>query len=81
MPNSNGWKVEIDGESVPVKKLGGFIGGNVEQGHHDVELHYIPKGFYIGLVISITSVFILGVVSFLDLGRKKILKLKWDKGV
>ncbi|MEH7010045.1 YfhO family protein [Neobacillus niacini] len=81
IPFDNGWRVEIDGESVPVSKLGGFIGVNVEHGQHIVELHYKPKGFNLGVVISIFSLFTFGLLSFLDLVKKKTLKIKWDKGI
>lgn len=81
IPYDPGWSAEIDGESVPVNKLGGFIGVNVEQGQHVVELHYKPKGFNLGLILSIFGLVTLGLLSFHDLRKKKSLKIKWSKGI
>lgn len=81
IPFDPGWSAEIDGDSVPVNKLGGFIGVNVEQGQHVVELQYKPKGLNLGLIISLFSLFTLGLLSFLDLRKNKALKIKWGKGI
>ncbi len=81
IPYDPGWSAKVDGESVPVKKLGGFIGVDVEQGQHVVELHFKPEGYNLGLILSIFSLVTLGVLSFLELRKQKSLKMKWDKGI
>jgi uncharacterized membrane protein YfhO len=81
IPYDPGWSAEIDEEFVPVIKIGGFIGINIEQGQHVVELNYKPKGFNLGLLISLFSLFTLGILSFLDLRKKKSLRIKWDKDI
>jgi hypothetical protein len=60
-----GWKIRIDeGDTKnPVLTDGNFMGISVPAGKHRLELFYFPGSFYIGLMISIISVVLVG---FLD---------------
>ena len=59
-----GWKIRIDGgESIPpVLTDGNFMGISVPAGKHRVELFYFPVVFYIGLVGSVVSLVLLGLL-------------------
>lgn len=69
IPYDPGWKVKVDGKQAPVVKMGGFIGVNVAEGLHEVELNFIPRGFVIGSILTIAAV--LGLLArFIFTNRK-----------
>ncbi len=61
IPYEKGWKGYVDGQEVEIKPcleetfisidLSGF-----EDGEHNIELHFIPPGIKLGLIISIISI-------------------------
>lgn len=56
IPYEEDWNITLDGESVkPQKAMGALLMVPMTSGSHHLELHYIPQGFYLGLVISIIS--------------------------
>lgn len=56
IPYSKGWKVKIDGETVPTFKLQNtFVGADITNGTHTVTMKFTPPGLYVGLIISIFS--------------------------
>ena len=75
IPYDKGWSAKVDGKTVPVMKLGGFIGVDLKKGTHDVELQFIPRGFMAGSVISIISLVGL-LAAFVLAKRKKIIREK-----
>ncbi|KIO67658.1 hypothetical protein B4065_1860 [Caldibacillus thermoamylovorans] len=58
IPYDEGWSAKIDGKETKITKLGGFIGLDNDKGEHNVTLSYLPKGFLIGCIISLTSLVI-----------------------
>ena len=69
IPYDEGWRAEVDGENVPITKLGGFIGVHLDEGSHQVTLSFMPKGFMVGCIISISSLIGLFIIMFVK--RKK----------
>ncbi|WP_318507047.1 YfhO family protein [Bacillus sp. T3] len=59
IPYDRGWKATLDGEPVKVEKLGGFIGFDIQQGTHSIELKYLPPGFILGCIVTIGCSIIL----------------------
>jgi uncharacterized membrane protein YfhO len=60
IPHDEGWKVEIDGSVVPVKKVfDAFLGVPISEGDHSVVLKYTPPGFNEGVGISLISILLL----------------------
>ena len=59
-PYDNAWRVYVDGQEVENKKvMNGLLAVDAGTGEHDIELRYVPKGFIIGLPVSITGFVIL----------------------
>lgn len=53
-PYEKEWKVFIDGTRVKTKSsAGGLLAADINKGKHEIELSYIPKGFILGLPVSI----------------------------
>ncbi|MFF2480863.1 YfhO family protein [Paenibacillus sp. NPDC058071] len=53
VPYDRGWKAWIDETPTQVKNINmGFIGLEVAPGKHNVELRYVPPGFYVGLWVT-----------------------------
>ena len=80
--NSGGWKIYIDGKRVDkIHKTNiGFIGIDITEGSHDVELQYRPVGFLLGMTLSVLGVIVtVGVeIANRKVGRKKRWK-DWKK--
>lgn len=61
IPYDEGWSLTVDGETAQTRKvLGAFLGAEVSGGYHSVTLSYAPKGWRLGLCLSLVS---LGVVT------------------
>lgn len=60
IPNDEGWVARVDGKIVPINTaMGIFMGIEVPQGLHQVELSYQLPGLNIGLLLTFISVFVL----------------------
>ena len=60
IPYDRGWHLFVDGQSTPTKEvIGGFLGADLKEGKHEIELIYKPVGFKFGMFISIISVLCL----------------------
>ncbi|MBO4864478.1 MAG: YfhO family protein [Eubacterium sp.] len=60
IPYDKNWTIYVDNKKVPAIKIADtFIGVSLDQGDHNIEFRYIPIEFYIGLVISLISLFLL----------------------
>jgi hypothetical protein len=56
------WRATDDGNPVQVRRVNhAQIGISVEPGHHDLRIWYFPWDFYLGCVISCSTIVILGV--------------------
>lgn len=57
IPYDEGWNILVDDEEINYYDVnGGFIGFNVLEGNHKVQMSFIPKGFKAGLLISILGI-------------------------
>lgn len=53
IPYENGWTVLINGEETePVLFGDAFIAFDLEPGEYRIEMHYVPEGKWIGLIVS-----------------------------
>lgn len=71
VPYDEGWKVLVDGKETPYEKVcGSFIAIPLTEGHHTIEMTYMPKGLVLGIFISVMSciIFVVIVVA----GNRKI---------
>lgn len=56
IPYEKGWNIKLDGKKVEGYPVGEMLMGiDITEGHHTIEMVFIPQGFYIGLFISILS--------------------------
>jgi uncharacterized membrane protein YfhO len=69
IPYDNGWRITVDGKSERIKRLGGFIGVNLDKGEHIISLSYLPAGFKAGCIIS--SISLLFLLCYILLALKK----------
>ncbi len=69
IPYEDGFTVKVNGEKVKYEQvLSDFISFDVAEGENDIEITFMPKGFYIGLVLTV-----IGIAAFVlyILKRKK----------
>lgn len=72
IPYSEGWKVTVDGKSVPTAPVwDAFLSFEVEKGEHTIEMSYRTKGFLIGSLISISSILALAAMAYVNSGNSK----------
>lgn len=63
VPWDKGWNIKVDGQTVkPLKIMGAFIGIPLSQGEYEISMKFIPKGFKIGMFISMISIILFVVV-------------------
>ena len=75
IPYDEAWRVVVDGQDMETKQLFGlFLAVDLEPGEHEVTLKYIPKGWYLGLGITIVSLF---VTVYLYIVNQKSYKWKY----
>lgn len=57
IPCDKGWTIKVDGKKVNnLEIFNSLIGLELEPGYHTIEFSYVPRGLYIGVIISILSV-------------------------
>lgn len=74
IPYDEGWQLEVDGQSyrtIPV--YGGFLGAELSPGQHKINFKYIPKGFKVGCILTLSTLLII-ILS-------KIIKIKFSKAI
>jgi len=97
IPYTEDWSLYVDGKETEIRPmLGGdyyvngnyrstyaapYIGAYLTEGTHSVELRYTPKGFYPGLIISLTclvTLIVLGIIfrKGMPTFRSKVRKVK-----
>lgn len=53
IPYDEGWTLYVDGQEIEYYNVsGGFIGFKIEEGKHQMQMTFIPKGFKIGIIMS-----------------------------
>ena len=60
LPYDDGFTIFVDGVKVEKEKVFDFLlGFKIEKGYHVIELSYIPKGFKLGLLLSVAGLITL----------------------
>lgn len=60
VPYEEGWTVQIDGENAEPEQFGdALMAFDLEAGEHTIQMHYVPEGRNIGILVSAGSVLIL----------------------
>ncbi|MDR1793981.1 MAG: YfhO family protein [Erysipelotrichaceae bacterium] len=63
LPYDAGWQVTINGTSVKTYQVsGGMLGFGVFAGDNQIEMHYVPQGFYTGVWLSLAGVCLFVIV-------------------
>lgn len=77
IPYDEGWSAKIDGKETKITKSGGFIGLDNDKGEHNVTLSYLPKGFLIGCIISLTSL-VISILLIVFRKNQVIIRKSYD---
>ena len=67
IPYDKGWNVKVDGKKAEVLDVQNFVVLPVESGTHEIELKFIPRGLYLGMIMTLVSFLALIIISY---GRK-----------
>jgi uncharacterized membrane protein YfhO len=71
IPYDSGWSAVVDGKKGKIEKIGGFLGIDLEKGNHKIDLHYVPPGFHVGLIISLCSLLLFIVLILMNFRKKR----------
>ena len=72
IPYDKDWQAEVNGKKVtPKASQLGLIELPLQTGKNDIELHYVPKAFYMGCVLSLVGVIIEIVISIIGYRKNK----------
>lgn len=67
IPYDLGWTAEVNGEKIGVEKIfGNFISIPLNEGLNDIKLTFIPRGFKIGVCISIITILSTIIITLLN---------------
>lgn len=73
IPYESGWKVKVDGKTVPIKPIqDALISIDLDAGQHEITFSYVPAGFIPGLFLSLVCLGLLVAVSVLQWKKKKV---------
>lgn len=74
LPYDEGFTVLVDGQKVETKKVLDFmLGFDITKGIHDIKISYMPKGFILGIILSLLGITILVTLYALD--KNKLIKI------
>lgn len=76
IPFDKGWQLKVNNKKETIVNKNGFIGINLNSGDYQIKLVYIPKGFYLGLIISTSTLIlfsILNIMKYKKVNRKDTL--------
>ncbi|MCR5355997.1 MAG: YfhO family protein [Lachnospiraceae bacterium] len=60
IPYDKCWTIKIDGRKAVTKKAMGMIMGiEVPGGNHSIEMKYVPRGTFIGIIVSLAGIILL----------------------
>lgn len=60
IPFENSWKVTVDGKRAEIIPAAGtLLSVELSKGKHTIEIKYIPKGFYMGIFITLISIILI----------------------
>ena len=69
LPYDEGWNIKVNGKEISYYECnGGMIGFNVESGDNHIEMEFIPKGFYLGSIMSCVG--LISLVVLILIGKK-----------
>jgi uncharacterized membrane protein YfhO len=70
---NEGWTAEVDGQKVEITPIAEALTAfRLSKGHHNIKLHYIPKGFTRGGILTVTGLLLfIALTVFLYLKKKK----------
>lgn len=67
IPHDNGWKAYINNKETEIYTLnGGLMGIVVPEGKAEIVYEFTPPGLNTGIIISLISLFALGIYTFID---------------
>ena len=54
VPYEEGWKAYVDGKETEITPVGdALVAFNLDKGEHTIKLEYYPKGFAVGMTVTI----------------------------
>ena len=75
IPYDEGWNIEINGEKIQYYSVnGGMIGFSIPKGYSEIHMIFIPQGFKMGMVASLTGVLLLIILVIAEKIQKKVKK-------
>lgn len=73
IPYEEGWTAVVDGKKVDITPVGqSLVAFPLSKGEHDIQLYYYPKGFWIGVALSLTcAAFFAAACVYVYIFRKR----------
>ncbi|MDO4476168.1 MAG: YfhO family protein [Lachnospiraceae bacterium] len=67
VPFEKNWAALVDGEAAEIEPIAGtFMGIRLEEGEHEIELRYHPAGFNLGMILTLVSALLAGLVLWIE---------------
>ncbi|MBD5520994.1 MAG: YfhO family protein [Lachnospiraceae bacterium] len=63
IPYDKGWSAKINGKRVETEDIQNFVALPIENGEYEIELRFVPRGLYAGIIMTCVSILILVIMS------------------
>ena len=75
LPYDSGWKIMVNDKEVKTYSVnGGYLGFAIENGLNTIDMYFIPNGFKLGLILSVTGTIAFGGLIILALRKRNTIK-------
>ncbi len=67
VPYDQGWTVKVDGKKVDTTEAwGSLISFPISKGKHKIEMHFVPRGFWVGVMVSLAAIGLIAYLKWRD---------------
>ncbi|WP_124057680.1 YfhO family protein [Vaginisenegalia massiliensis] len=67
IPYDKGWQVKVDGKTVKTQEIwSSLLAFPISAGQHEIKMTFVPRGFYLGLVVSLVALALLFLLRYLE---------------
>lgn len=71
IPYDKGWSAKINGKRVEPGDIQNFVALPIENGEYEIELRFVPRGLYAGIIMTLVSILILVILN-MPYGKKHV---------
>lgn len=76
IPYDEGWVLTVDGVPCDIRLIGGaLMGVSLSEGEHEIRLVFIPQGYHVGMVLSLSAALLTAAILYFEYCSRKRRRL------